>query len=265
MEKKIKKIGSIQKTDSKGYIINDFSLENIQKDYLDVLELLIEMYKENYSDILHSVYIRGSVLKGLAVRDISDIDTVAIVKRELTEDEYKIAENIEKKIVAKHPYLNGAELLFQEYKKVSSSVKFQFLLKTQTRCVYGTDLTPELPNFKIGSYSYVHSDRLEEDVKIVEQWLENIEDLDDIKEICLGVMKRIVRIGFEVVMSREQYFTRDLYYCYEAFSKYYPEKSEDMYEVMELAVYPVSDKKIVLEKINIFKDFLIKLTKQYCM
>src|SRR5688572_20436154 len=95
MKERIERIGNIQKLNSEGYIINDFSLENIQEDYLVILEDIIKLYKKNYSDILHSIYIRGSVLKGMAVKEISDIDTIGIMKRKLTDDELKRGDCIE--------------------------------------------------------------------------------------------------------------------------------------------------------------------------
>ncbi|MGK0388046.1 MAG: hypothetical protein ACI94Y_000774 [Maribacter sp.] len=53
-------------------------------------------------------------------------------------------------------------------------------------------------------------------------------------------------------MLEEQCFTRDLYYCYEAFIKYYPEKYKEMYHIMELAAYSVENKEEILKNVKIF-------------
>lgn len=259
MNKLIKKIGSIQKLDTDGFIINDFSLDGLQKNYSCILNDVIELYQKYYAAILHSVYLRGSVLKGVAVKGISDLDTLAISYRKLTKTEEEIKEKIKKEIGKKYPYLNGLEMHFEELGCVKKSLNFQFLLKTQTLCIYGIDIKKELPNFGIGKYSYAHSYTFEKDITRVEKWLKDEEDSNEIKDICSWIMKRIVRIGFEVVMLEEQYFTRDLYYCYEAFSKHYPEKSKEMYNIMELAVYPTDKKNDILEKTALLKDFLCNL------
>ena len=43
----------------------------------------------------------------------------------------------------------------------------------------------------------------------------------------------------ELVMVREQRYTRDLYLCYESFAKHYSEQEEAMYRALELALNPV--------------------------
>ncbi len=70
-------------------------------------------------------------------------------------------------------------------------------------------------------------------------------------------MKRTVRIGFELVMEKEQCFTLDLYPCYEMFSKHYPEKSKEMMEALKLAVFPTADMNHMWEVIHSLNDFLI--------
>ena len=87
MSKAIKNIGSIQELDDKGFIINNLSLENLQENYRLILAEVVGLYQSLYKDILHSMYIRGSVAKGTAVRNIADLDTVAITTRKLTKEE----------------------------------------------------------------------------------------------------------------------------------------------------------------------------------
>lgn len=262
MNNEIKKIGSVQQLNSEGFIINDFSLKGLQQDYSCILDDVVELYQQHYSGILHSVYVRGSVLKGMAIKGISDLDTLAISTRKLTEDEQKAKEEIRKIIGHKYPYLNGLELHFEDLQSVMNSLRFQFLLKTQTQCVYGIDIKRELPDFGIGKYSYAHSYTLKKDIKSIENWLKDEEDIEEIKDICSWIMKRIVRIGFEVVMLKEQCFTRDLYYCYEAFAKHHPEKAKEMYHIMELAVYPTEDKEDILKNLKLLEAFLYNLIRE---
>ncbi|MNL57955.1 hypothetical protein D3C87_1815530 [compost metagenome] len=48
--------------------------------------------------------------------------------------------------------------------------------------------------------------------------------------------RRIVRSGLEITLSRSQKFTRDLYFCYEEFTRYYPDKKQIMYAALENAL-----------------------------
>lgn len=138
-----------------------------------------------------------------------------------------------------------------------SSENFQFLLKTQCIPVYGKNIINELPKFKIGKAAFAHTSTLEKDIKAVHDWLENETDREEIKDICIWIMKRIVRIGFELVMEKEKCFTRDLYPCYDLFSKNYPSKKEEMHQAIFLAVYPTENKDLILRTIQSIDNFLL--------
>jgi hypothetical protein len=51
-------------------------------------------------------------------------------------------------------------------------------------------------------------------------------------------------------MERDQTYTQDLYPSYEIFSEYYPEKQEEMRQVLELAVNFADDREKILEMID---------------
>ena len=53
-------------------------------------------------------------------------------------------------------------------------------------------------------------------------------------------MKTLIRSGFELVMERERRFATDLYPCWQAFGKYYPEKKASMKLAIEAYLDPHS-------------------------
>jgi len=85
-----------------------------------------------------------------------------------------------------------------------------------------------IPKYGIGEWAYTHSKGLAKDIEDVKTILTEGCSTERLIAICAWMMKRMVRTGFELVMAKEQCFTRDLYPCYEMFSKHYPEKSSDM-------------------------------------
>lgn len=257
MKQEIKNIGSIQKLDKDGYIINDFSLDNIQVGYINVLKDIIDLYQDHFSEYLHSIYLRGSVAKGQAIPYLSDIDTVAISNIKLPDEINKKRELIWKEIGDKYPFIKGVEIHFESLDNVMNSENFQFLLKTQCIPVYGNNIIETLPKFKIGKAAFAHSSTLEKDIKSVEEWLENETDVEEIKDICMWIMKRIVRIGFELIMEKEKCFTRDLYPCYDLFSKNYPNKKDEMHQAIFLAVFPSDNKDLILSTIQSISSFLL--------
>lgn len=258
MSNKIINIGSIQHLDDEGYVINDLSIENIQKEYAVILKDVLRLYQKYFSEHLHSIYLRGSVAKGMAIPNVSDLDTIAVSKTKLSQEEIKIRELIWEEIAQKYPYLKGVEIHFEALETVHTSKRLQFLLKTQCICVYGTNLNLQIPKLGLGKYAYAHSPTFEEDLERVSKWLETEDSDEEKKEVCSWIMKRTVRIGFELVMKRERCFTRDLYPCYERFAKHYPKKSSAMYEALTLAVFPTANTVLLLQTIAALKDFLLK-------
>ncbi len=256
MGNKIKNIGSVQPLDEEGFIINDLSLDNLQPEYLPIVNDILKFYKTEFPKNIHSVYLRGSVAKGKAVPNISDIDTFAISYSEITRQDLLDRIKFYHEMTAKYPFLKGIEIFTKTLEEVQSSERLQFLLQSQCLFVEGKDLRPELPKFGIGEWAYAHSNDIDGGIKMLKGWLEKETAEEDLKENCTWIMKRTVRIGFELVMEKEQCFTRDLYPCYERFAKHYPEKAEEMRKALELAVFPTADMDEMWAVLNPLTTFL---------
>ena len=261
MKKEIKNIGNIQELDSDGCVINNLSIEKIQSEYALILQEIIDLYQVHFKDVLHSIYIRGSVAKGKAIPHISDIDTVAFIHRDLTEEENEKRSNISEPIQKKYPYATGVEVLMLPIDSIEKSRKIQFLLKTQCLCIYGEDLRANISKQPIGIGSYSHFFSLEKSMEGIKEWRKE-KDAPEEERICSWIMKGIVRTGFELVMEKEQCYTRDLYPCYERFSKHYPAQAETMLKVLTLAVYPTNDSTITDDTIEEIKPFLLAEVKK---
>lgn len=73
----IKEIGSLCMTDKEGYIINHSNKNKINPIFLPIIDDVIHIYSTYLRNDLYSVYIRGSIPKGIA-----DLDSIAIVKQD---------------------------------------------------------------------------------------------------------------------------------------------------------------------------------------
>jgi hypothetical protein len=141
---------------------------------------------------VRSVYIRGSIPRGLAIENISDADLIYF-----SEFNFDAAGcDLEKAAAADFPFTEGLELFrldrarFERRHHPKQRPYFHMLLKTQS---------------------------LKQGVeRSMRQWFS----------------RRIVRSGFEVTMDRSDGFSRDLYLCHEHYSKFYPERSEQMHRVL---------------------------------
>ena len=75
-------------------------------------------------------------------------------------------------------------------------------------------------------------------------------------EDCKAIMKIIIRVGFELIIEKEQQFTPDLYLCYKTFSKYYPTKETQMRQALDYFLNPITDLKTLEIFINQFGNWL---------
>jgi predicted nucleotidyltransferase len=254
---KIRKIGSVLNTDKDGFIINESSLDKIKSPWREAVEEIKQAYLDNTKDSLKSIYVRGSVAKGEAIEGISDIDTLAVITKDIDKSWIK---PIRKTLDTKFTFSTGVDFTFLQYDELLNSdslADYKFLIKTQSVCIYGDDISDEIENFKVDIKT---ANILVKNLKIVfENTIKGIidnPDKEDIREWCSWVMKRILRAGFVLVMDKEQVFTRDLYPCYEIFAKYYAHQASKMYTALELAINPIDDVETIVSFIEDFGFWL---------
>lgn len=252
---KIRKIGSVLKTDKDGFIINESSLDKIKSPWREAVEEIKKAYLDNLKDAVHSIYIRGSVARGVAIEGISDIDTLAIITKEIDRSWVR---GVRTKLNKKFVFSTGIEFGFVNYNQLFEELfESRFLIKTQSVCIFGEDVSTKIEKFKADlNTSSQFNRKLKEVLNNAKNGISNNPDKEDIREWCRWVAKRILRAGFVLVMDKEQVFTRDLYPCYEIFAKYYPQQASKMYTALELAINPIDDVKTIVSFIDDFGFWL---------
>jgi len=253
-KKKIKNTGTYFKVDKNGFINNPCSVNLIQKEFKEPLDMSVKHAIDHLGKNLHSIYLRGSVAKGNAVKNISDIDLYIITDSGDKDTSWK--ETSEKEICGIYPFVSGIEFHIETIENVLSRKSEQFLLQTQSVRIFGKDLSFPQASFKIGKECYIHIFFIGKDIKDFYRYISQ-EPEEEIPDICSWIAKRIVRTGFEIVMKKENLYTRDLYPCYKSFVKYYPEREKQMYELLELAVYPVNDKEVIIRNVKDIEHFIV--------
>jgi Nucleotidyltransferase domain len=250
----IKEVGTFHVIEN-GYIQNPCVYPVLQLEYRKVVSDILEFYQEIFGDIIHSVYLRGSVAKGTAIPFFSDIDTIALVSKPVTEERKNKRYEVSSLICAKHDFIAGVEMHFEDIPHLEEH-RLQFMLKTQCICIFGTDVIPSLREFKPCKDAYAHIFKIIEDIKNTELELGADIGSNETREICGWIMRRIVRTGFELVMERDQSYSRDLYPNYQRFILYYPQMAQQMRKALELAINPTDDPGNIIECMNSLKLFL---------
>lgn len=123
----------------------------IQKTYGPVLVEVIQTFKLNFSQNLHSIYIYGSVAKGTANIGRSDLD-LCIIFNHQPADQEKIIADIEAKLMQQFPFLPKIDFdigclkdILNQHNQVSWGAWLKFFCKQ----IYGEDLSSHFKDIEI--------------------------------------------------------------------------------------------------------------------
>lgn len=255
----IQEIGRFFDKDSEGYLINPASKDKITEEWQPVVKDIVEVYKLQYGDLLHSVYVRGSVAKGDAVAGISDIDTFAYVAQKKEEIKTDWMDSFEKEMLVKYPFVQGVELSVDPIEDANNDR----VLILQSACVYGDDLNDKMARIKVGKETLGHVYSFAKNLAWFDEWATKPQESGEIKKSCTWLMKRFLRTGLELTMERASMYTRDLYPSYKIFAEYYPEKESEMREALYLALNPTDDLEIIRKVRNNLGVWMEEQTKDY--
>ncbi|RIW37329.1 nucleotidyltransferase [Bacillus salacetis] len=242
---RIKNIGSAAKLDREGYIINESSWEKVNRNYQSPIRKITGAIKKDFSKEIHSIYLRGSLPRGLGIEGVSDIDLLVVENDSADKTCRERLMGTVEKMGKEYPYINGIEVGFNSLKEVCTTSHFHiipFMIKTYSILLYGENLQEKLPQYKADEkLANEHIVNLRMQIEIALEDLEGNEDTEDIKDCCMWIMKIFIRGGMALVMNHERTYTRDLYPAFMLFSTHYPEKEKEMLNALELAVNPSGD------------------------
>ena len=245
----IRNIGSRLEIDGAGYFVSPCNTANITKPWQDVVDGAIAAYRYFLKDKLVAVYVRGSIVRGTAVAGVSDVDTFAVVSGSRWQLELNWIEQTQRRLADKCDFDTSVEMQVMTREELSEPANLEslgFTVKVLSACVWGEDVSTELPPFGLGNYLLKDLHELQTSMASVSQALASKPSESEVYLICQWLMKVLVRAGYCLVMPYERAFTRDLYPCFEGFCRHYPAKAELMSQALQLAIYPCSDKERIL-------------------
>ncbi|HFB99280.1 MAG TPA: nucleotidyltransferase domain-containing protein, partial [Phaeodactylibacter sp.] len=234
----IQAIGNFFPQDKNGFILNDASLAKVPKHWLPVIEKIKNAYLKHLNKQVHSIYLRGSIARGVGVDYFSDVDVFALLRD--VECRWEVASwqsSLEKKMQEEYPFVKEVEVMLSSYFKdfYKKNPRLAMVIKTQSLCIFGEDLNEEIPPFFPNEKMILHLTWLKDDVD------DFLKKEKITKKEGQAMMKILLRSGFELVMEKEQKYTTDLYWCYQVFSKYFPKKEKEMRGILHLYLNPIED------------------------
>lgn len=263
----VKEIGRICPTDSNGYLVNESKITNIDCEFSKVIEKTVEKYQIHLRENLHSIYIRGSIPRGLGIKSVSDLDTIAITNKHPNEIELKWVDEAEQVINNEYICINGVELSFYFIEDILDTTHFSiipFMIKTHSVCVYGEDISGLLPMYKPDqTLANEHLVNLKKQIQQAKEDLVDNDDPEDILDCCGWIMKIIVRAGLALVIEEEGKYTRDLYPAYRIFSQHFPEKESEMKQAITFAINPINNPKEILKFLDEMGNWMIHQSEKW--
>ena len=263
----------LYKTDENGFIINEASSRKIQPYYRKILKEINQLYIDKLGSNLLSVYIRGSVSVGRATPRISDIDSVAIIRKRLARENLswivKAANDLEKK----YPKAGLVELAVISLNELLKSKEYKNLrvyLKTQSVCLWGKDILPQLPKVKPGKELAVYLyGNLDEELEILKKIFSGkITDREylfqkrPIKFWGVWMTRTLLRAGLGLVMIKKPIYSQDLKTCFTIFTEEYPEYKNEMQRLLGWSVKPTSNKRRLFNFLDNFEPKFLQLWQE---
>jgi hypothetical protein len=201
------------------------------------------------------------VARGLAVEGFSDLDTLIAIRDFAPMPAPAAIEALEARIQARFAHIRGVEAtcFARARTRAPMGSRAAIVLKTQSVCVHGTDLIPEIPPFRRGPGSQLEAPRLAPSLEFARSRLLGASSEREVIAYAVWALKILVRAAFELVQDRERGYTRDLFACAESFARHYPEKSAEIWRAAALAVEPTSDAAAVVAFLSDFGRWMCGL------
>ena len=213
--------------DSNGYIVSEVHVDHIDAIYWPCIRDSIDRLEKLFSERLMSVYIYGSVARGDAVIEKSDLDLLAMFDTTLSVDELTKL----RKLVAElsHDYqslVREVGITFAYYDETMDPANYyeNAFLKELCVCVSGEDvmkpfgpypLIPEIPIQFNGDISEKSSRLLEK--------LETSSE-EEFQFVTQKIARKLIRTFYSMVMVRSQIWTSRIDEQAHVFLSHFPEK-----------------------------------------
>lgn len=230
----IKQIGMYWEADENGFIESIFSVNNIHSDNKKLAKYFVSKAIEYYTDNIHSLYVRGSILTNPELQ--SDFDKDFIVVLYENDNWNNFVERYDNFISTLDSNINFDISLY-------STNNFVLDRKFNSLCLYGNDVSVRKVNIKnLVNDTYTASNKY----NILKTILSNTKESVDLNNNLRRDCKKIIRLAMLSVSLKINKYTKDLYYCCKFYEECYPQYGKQMWDVLELYLNPNKYDKLIL-------------------
>ncbi|GEM_PF-686307 len=238
-------------TDEQGSLLNIGDRTKLQLAFQDLIDDAKNACLQAIEADLHSLYIIGSMARGEAQPGHSDFDFIAVLEYQVDPELVKqdwIKPTMQALSDRYQALVNGVEFdlwpqgyLFRDPAEFSPGA---FLIATQSICVWGSDLVPELPRYTLRHLptcrAVANEDLLyySDDLEEISQALDKALLPDQVRAISRSLGKKIARAGFALALEHNREYARDVTQCAADFSRVFPDDADSMKKALRLYSHP---------------------------
>lgn len=215
--------------DENGFIVRDVELEKITPVYQKCVKDTVESLHTTLSDLIHSVYVYGSVARGDAEKGNSDLDILAILKRDLHNNEHQRLKRLGECLSQKYYSLVrdvGIAKTTLEYCLNPKNYYEQAFLRELCVCVDGEDLRGRFGPYKLTPDIAISFNGDIADVS--ERYLKKLQSAsgEEFHTNLQSLSRKLIRAHYSMVMARSQIWSTKLGEQAAIFLQHFPEKKE---------------------------------------
>ncbi|GAB4509427.1 MAG: hypothetical protein OHK0046_04370 [Anaerolineae bacterium] len=262
-------MGRYWKTDEHGFLQNDARADLIQPEFTELLREVVAIYERHVGNLMHSLYVTGDLARGLAVPGQAELYVFAVFEPsadpEAVDDTW-LDDETEHLTLSYKGLLSDVVLetwayayVFEEPERFSPGA---FTIKTESVCLWGNDLSPELPDYDVKKEAVRQAIANENIVQIghdltyTDIQLKQTQSPAVIASWCAWISKRLLRAAWSLAAFDQAVHSRDLDLAAEVFSARYPDHAAHIQQAWRWSQHPAEDKTEVLAYLENFGSWL---------
>jgi len=269
--KQVKSAGKFWNKNENGYLINDTDHEKIADAFQPLLSQVKQIIITALKDACHSIYLTGSIPRGIAIVGQSDLDIFAIVNSTFDDTALAYIQEQCNLLLIKNKVVSKIDVEFWEFSEVfplandNDNIQLKLtlsiydaILKNSSLCIYGHDVITFIPPIK-PSIALANDEliMLHSDLAMATKSITETPTEDNVRYWCKRVMKNIIRAGFCLVMALIEEYTRDIDLCAKVLTQHYPNMTNSIHQAVNWIDHPITNEHELLNFLNDFGSIFL--------
>ncbi|MGR5001838.1 nucleotidyltransferase domain-containing protein [Vibrio celticus] len=214
--------------DKDGFIKNLYSPKNIAPEFQEVVIAVVDSLLSELPEQIYGIYLYGSVPRGTAIVGRSDLDVSIVLTTPIGPKERRVFKHLSDTIPEAYPQVSKLDIdpgFLRDVLQPTEKYHWHFWLKHCCCCIWGKDLSTELPLYKP---SIEIAQALNGDLPtFLEQMSLSFKTMAD-GDIAKVIGKKLVRAAYYFVAEKDGSWYTNLSQCAAVAKRYYSNQSDDI-------------------------------------